>query len=1212
MSVPIKLPHDSVAPAFTGDQAPLRGELLSIEGLEARARALAARFTLARNSRRGARRFFSRLDENARVLREAYRTLAGDVRGTEAVMPAAEWLLDNFHTIEAAVEDIRRNMPRKYYLELPKLASREVAEVARVYGMALELIRGSDGRFDLQQLTRFVAAYQTLAPLTIGELWAWPTMLKAGLIENLRRLAEVILESRAARIEADRYFAALEASPPEGPPPDLPERLPTAYVVQLLARLREYGPRVSQLRANLEERLASHALTLEDAIRAEHQEQATCQVSCGNAITSLRLCVALDWSQYFERVSLVEQVLQRDPAGVYGKMDFATRDRYRQAVEELAEPTGEAQVRVALRCVESARQAVEQNPGDDRAGHVGHHLIGKGRRDLEVDVAYQPRLLGRIRRLIFARATFIYLGAIGTLVALGVGLAMALTPGGRHDTIIAALLLIPASDLAIATVQWLVAYLAPPRRLARLDLRAGVPEEGRTIVIIPTLLTNAERIPALLEHLEVQALGNVDPRIHFAILSDFADAPAEVMPDDGEILAAARAGIGALNARHVQGGSDRFYLFHRERRWNPKENCWMGWERKRGKIEEFNRLLRGATDTSFAVQVGDLSILPKIRYCITLDRDTRLPRDAARRLVGIILHPLNRARLDVRLGRVTEGYGILQPRISVTMSSAAGSLFSRVYAGHTGVDPYTTAVSDTYQDLFGEGIFTGKGLYDVDAFMAALDGRVPENALLSHDLFEGLYARTALVSDVEVVDDYPSNVLTHTHRQHRWVRGDWQVLLWLLPWIPARGGLERNSLPLISRWKILDNLRRSLVAPALVLLLGSAWTVLPGHPLAWTLAALAVMAFPILQPLARLVRGPRALQPGWVFFKGVAEDLGTAAARVFMTITFLVYQAYMMVHAIATTLVRLILTQRRFLQWETASRVARLVEQYGPAQFLVEMGSSPALAGILAGLMLTVRPGAVPLALPFLTLWLLAPVIAYGLSRPVRPRRFDLRAEDRAFLRRLARKTWRYFETFMGPDHHGLPPDNYQEVPVEALAHRTSPTNIGLAMLSALAAHDLGYIRTPELAERLERVMTTVEALEHYEGHLLNWYDTKNLSPLWPRYVSTVDSGNLAGALITLAHGLREAARRPQDPEVLCEALVDTAALLRESLDAFGASQPSNAEGHLPLRREVEAIEAALAEPASPGERLDILTATAARLREATAARAAPFPRSCA
>ena len=1113
-----------------GSAKPLRDELLSIERLEERARALAARFTLDPNPRRASRNVLPRFDDNARALRRAYLVMADDVHRGEFVTPAAEWLLDNFHLVASVLLDVRRNLPPGYYRELPKLALRELAGDARVYAMAIELIRHSDSRLDRQQLVRFMNSYQAVAPLTIGELWAWPSMLKLALVENLRRLAEETLEARAAGRAADAYVARIDASG-HGKPPPLPERLHPGYVVQLLQRVREYGPRLSAVRAAVDAHLETRHTTSEDAIRSEHQRQAATQVSVANVITSLRLCGDLDWSQYFEAVSLVERVLQRDPAGAYGSMDFLSRDRYRQAVEELSEPTGEAQMRVVLRAVESARLAAESGQAADRAAHVGHHLIGRGRRDLETDVAYRPRLRRRLRRFAFAHATAVYLGSIGLLTALLLALGLAYLQGqnaGASVQVAAALLLLlPASEVAIAFVQRLAARWAPPRRLPRLDFPAGVPDDARTIVVVPTLLTSVPGARALIEHVEVLALANLDPRIHFAILSDFVDAPAREMPEDEPILEAARAGIESLNARFGEGYRDRFLLLHRVRRWNPGESVWMGWERKRGKLEEFNAILRGAADTSFSVQVGDVEFLPRVRYCLTLDSDTRLPRDAAKKLIGIIAHPLNRPRFDARLGRVTEGYGILQPRVSVTMASAAGSLFARLYAGHTGVDPYTTAVSDTYQDLFQEGIFTGKGLYDVDAFTAALDGRVPENALLSHDLFEGLYARTALVTDVEVVDDYPASVLVHARRQHRWVRGDWQILRWLFPWVPSRAGLTRNRLPLISQWKIFDNLRRSLVAPATVALLVLGWALLPGHPAVWTAALLAAMAFPLVPLLLRAASGPGPQEPWRVFWRTSWEDGRTVLAQAWLQLTFLASHGYGSAHAIVLTLVRLGATQRRLLEWETAAasaaRAAGPARRTGARPFLVEMVASPVIA--LASLLLVgaFRPGALVTAVPILALWAAAPLVAYALSRPVVRRRVELGEEDRRFLRLVARDTWRYFETFMGPEDHALPPDNFQETPVPRVAHRTSPTNIGMGLLATLAAHDLGFIGTDELASRIDATLTTMEGLERFEGHLLNWYDTESLAPLPPAYVSTVDSGNLVGALMTLGEGLRQA-----------------------------------------------------------------------------------------
>jgi cyclic beta-1,2-glucan synthetase len=1111
-----------------GDK-PLRDELLSIERLEERARSLAARFTLDPSSRRVERSVFPRFDDNARALRDAYRALGDDFHRGGFVTPAGEWLLDNYHLVASEIRQVRHNLPRGYYRELPKLVSREHAGEARMYALAVELIRHSDSRLDRPQLVRFLDSFQIVATLTIGELWAWPSMLKLALVENLRRIADEMLAARAARRAADAYVAHFDAAA-EGAASRLPPAMHVAQIVRLLQRSREYGPRLAPVRRELDEHLAAARMTPEEAIRSEHQREAAAQVSIANVITSLRLCSQLDWSGFVEEVSLVERVLRRDPAGVYARMDFLSRDRYRQAIEELAERTGEAQVRVALRTVESARQAAELEAPSARAAHVGHHLIGKGRRDLERDVAYRPGLAKALRRSVFAHATAVYLGTIALLTAALVGagaLYATVWHASEGERLAAALLLLlPASQLANALVQRLAARFAPPRQLPRLDLASGVPDDARTIVVVPTLLTSVEAVEALVEHVEVLALANLDPRIHFAILGDFSDAPACDMPEDAAILAAARTGVEALNARLGGAHGDRFFLLHRVRQWNEAEQTWMGWERKRGKLEELNRLLRGATDTSFEVQVGQLASLPRVRYCITLDTDTRLPREAAKKLIGIIAHPLNQPHFDPAADRITDGYAILQPRVSVASTSAARSRFARIFAGHTGVDPYTTAVSDTYQDLFAEGIFTGKGLYDVDAFTAALDGRVPDNTLLSHDLFEGVHARTALVTDVEVVDDYPSNVLAHARRQHRWTRGDWQILGWLLPYVPMRAGLRRNRLPLISRWKIFDNLRRSLLAPATVAALVAAWTVLPGNPVVWTAAILATMAFPLLPVLAEALRGPRPHEPRAIFLRGLVEEAKTALAQIILQLTFLANDAYAMAHAIVITLFRLAFTRRRLLEWETsAAAAARGVGHAGRVHlrpFLVAMAAGPAVAlGSLLLVLLAGRLGGILVGAPFLVLWAAAPIIAHRLSQPIARERLPLDDDDRQLLLEAARKTWRYFDTFMSSEDHGLPPDNFQEVPEPRVAHRTSPTNIGMGLLSTLAAHDLGFIQAPELARRVDATLTTMEGLERFEGHLFNWYDTLSLAPLPPRYVSSVDSGNLAAALLVVSVGLR-------------------------------------------------------------------------------------------
>src|SRR4029078_7573345 len=510
----------------------------------------------------------------------------------------------------------------------------------------------------------------------------------------------------------------------------------------------------------------------------------------------------------------------------------------------------------------------------------------------------------------------------------------------------------------------------------------------------------------------------------------------------------------------------------------------------------------------------------------------------------------------------TRAYGMWHPRVSVTMASAAGSIFARIYAGHTGVDPYTTAVSDLYQDLFGEGIFTGKGLYDVDAFMAALEDSVPENALLSHDLFEGLHARVALVSDLELVDDYPSSVLSHARRQHRWIRGDWQILLWLFPFVPTRQGIQRNSFPLISRWKILDNLRRSLVAPMLLALLVAGWTLLPGAHWFWTTSVITVMESQLLPLFAQMIVGPRRAQSFAVFWRNLRADTAIAFAQVVMAVTFLAYHACDTAHAIVVTLVRLAITRRRLLEWETAAsaaaRAAGINGSRALLRFATDKMASPPIAAFVLLLVSINRPPALSSALPFTALWIIAPGLAYWLSMPVGPRVRALTDRDRSLLRTTARKTWRYYETFVTDADAWLPPDNYQEGDEPHLARRTSPTNIGMALLSTLAAHDLGYLATASLIRRLDLTLTTLEGLEQHEGHLLNWYDTATLAPLHPRYVSTVDSGNLAGALIALARGLSDLAGTPQTRDQLLNGLIDAADLLAlASSSSPTATQPA-------------------------------------------------------
>jgi cyclic beta-1,2-glucan synthetase len=1107
--------------ADPGDNLPIREELFSVERLEQFAQKLAAEHKLVK--KRGRVRLLPRLEDNGRKLISAYHLIVEAIRNGRAISPAAEWLIDNFHIVEEQLREIREDLPRGYYHELPKLTEGDLKDLPRIYAVAVSLIAHTDSRLDVATMRRFITAYQIVAPLTIGELWAVAISLRLALVENLRRLATVIVRSRDERELADELaddLLELAAQQSTGLLRLVSERLPLseptpqALIVQLMQRLREQDPSVMQVYDWLEKRLTSQGTSVEQVIHAEHQRQAAGQVTVGNIITSMRLLSTLDWRDFFESVSLVDPILDRDPAGAYVKMEFATRDRYRHVIERISKQTKSSELEVAEAAIRLAQTAGE---ADASQAHVGYYLIGAGLNQLEAEWSCHAPVSEVVRRWMLRHPTFTYLGSLSFLTAMVVALMVVVMAqsGAQLATLIATALLglIPASDLALGVVNWDLTRLFGPRLLPRMNTAAGIPADARTMIVVPTIFSSEQAVRDLLARIEVHFLANSDQHFYFALLGDFVDAGSEDQPDDAALIDFALAGIEQLNQRY---GEQRFHLFHRRRQWNPGEGKWIGWERKRGKLHEFNRLLRGARDTSFTVQTADTALLAQVRYVITLDSDTQLPRDAARKLVGTAIHPLNRARLDPVLKRVTNGYGILQPRVSVSLESASNSRFARIFSGNTGIDPYTTAVSDVYQDLFGEGSYTGKGLYDVDAFEAALNNRVPENHLLSHDLFESLFARAALVSDIELLDDYPANYSVYARRQHRWTRGDWQLLRWLLPSVrDAHGRRVRNNLPLIARWKILDNLRRSLVAPALLLLLIIVWAVVPGGAVAWTTFVILTIAFPVyLHVTTSLLLHPRGI-PWTSHFWSVWGDVRTNTAQVLLSIALVPQQSCLMVDAIARTVYRKLISGKKLLEWVTASQTER-VSRSDFAGFMRFMWPAEALVIVAGSLTWFLKPGAIKIAAPLLVLWALSPLIAWLVSRPLTETQKQLPPESLRLARNVARRTWRFFETFVGVDDHWLPPDNFQEDPQPVIAHRTSPTNIALLLLSTVAAHDFGYLGSLEFIERQELMFATLVKLRKFRGHFFNWYDTHSLEPLAPQYISTVDSGNLAGHLIAL------------------------------------------------------------------------------------------------
>ncbi|MBV9990724.1 MAG: glycosyl transferase [Alphaproteobacteria bacterium] len=1172
-------------PTDAPPEPPIRSDIFSIERLEQHAASLAAAqpVVIERGKSIG-----PRLRDNTRVLTEAYRTIVKAARDSQPITPAAEWLLDNFHVIDEQIREIKDDLPPGYYRLLPKLAEGHLKGYPRVFGIAWAVVAHSDSAFDIEKLTRFVEAYQRVQPLTIGELWAIAITLRITLVENLRRLAQGIVARIEAGNTADGIAERIVSTGKVGNSAAVLRELEAApwsteFAVHLAQRLRDRDPAASPALNWLNEKLGAEGGSIDQLLRDEVQRQSATNVTVRNVITSMRLISMVNWPEFFESVSLVDGVLRAESN--FAAMDFATRDLYRNAVEEMARGSGKREAEIAKRALDMARKA----PRGTRAAEPGYWLIDEGRCDLEKALASHVPLKTRFFRVQSRIGVASYAGAIGLVTALGLALALwAMHAAGASDAMLVALGIVgfvPASDVAVAVVNRCITGQIGAVRLAAMELRDGVPNEMRTIVVVPTLLTNAEEIREQIERLEVHYLSNPDANFSFALLSDWRDSEMEHAPGDDALLEEAKEGIARLNERYGPNGNGaRFHLLHRKRVWNPSEEKWIGWERKRGKLHELNRLLRGATDTTFMALDGEPPRLAEgVRYVITLDADTRMPIGTARRLVGKMAHPLNKPVFDPACGLVVEGHAILQPRVTPSLPiGKEGSLFQRIFSGPNGLDPYALAISDVYQDLFEEGSFVGKGIYDVDVFEAALHGQIRENTVLSHDLLEGIFARAGLATDIEVVEEFPSRYDVSAARQHRWTRGDWQ----LLPYIfgfgkTAHDDVRRTRLPPMGRWKLIDNLRRSLSAPTALLALLLAWALPLRAAAVWTGIVLFTIALPPLLPAIVAVVPPRAHVSLRNHYRALLRDIELGLMQTGFLITFLAHQAWLMVDAVSRTLCRLFIHRRRLLEWVTAAQ-ARRNSSFDSRALATQIAASLAFAFVVGLAVVLENHRTAPIAGPFLALWVLSPLVARWASLPpANDGHMAVAQGDARALRLIARRTWSFFEAFVTADDNHLPPDNFQESPAAVVARRTSPTNIGLYLLSNVAARDFGWHGTTTMLERVEATLATMDKLERFRGHFYNWYETEHLRTLEPKYISSVDSGNLAGHLIALGNACREIAEAPLIAPRWCQGLSDDLALLRE------------------VSRNIAEIDAAAALVSDPPE---TARSTARRLADLTAA----------
>jgi len=1061
----------------------------------------------------------ARLDSNYKIISSIYKKLNFEDKKKKDILPAAEWLLDNFYKIEEQAKVIRQELAREKFLKLYILNSGYLKGYPRAYAIALELISHTDGRLDEKLLIDFVQAYQVHSVLSIAEIWSLSLMVRIALIEVIRNICEKIYLTqsdleRVKEIEINDQGRILDVVRKEL---EAMEKVNTSYIEQLLRKLKKEGIESGEVIDCINRKLIEFDMTLDKVIEIEHKEQASKKVIIGNAITSLNVISTIDWNDIFEKLSIVEEIFKEDPANVYNKMDFDSRDYYRHMIEKISSRCEVSETKIARKIIDYCREA--KNNDDERQRHVGYYIIDEGRKKLLENLG-----CSKLNVYLHDYSISIYLAPIAILTATLSFITALYAYNLSRSTWIGVLsgliTLIPFSDVAVKLVNWIVTKLVSPSFIPKLEYREGIDVEASTIVVIPTLLPSVNTVHELMRKLEVYYLGNKERNLYFALVGDFKDSEKRVAKNDKLIIDKALMGIKELNKKY-SNQEDIFYYFHRKRQYSEAEKKWMGWERKRGALVEFNRLITGAKDTSYTVISGDIEPLSKVRYVITLDADTNLPFDAAKRLIGAISHPLNRARCD-KEGRIVKGgFGLIQPRIGIDIESSNSSTFTRIFARQGGIDPYTTASSDVYQDLFSEGSFTGKGIYDLQLFNKILIDAVPDNSILSHDLLEGSYLRTGLVTDIELIDGYPSKYSSYIMRLHRWTRGDWQLLPWLFKTVRNRRG-ERveNPLSSLAKWKILDNLRRSLVPVTQLLILILGLTILPGNSLGWVALTIITIGFPVFIEsinflISKSYKAVRENINGDIIY-GIKSPLYQAG----LLFVFLPHEAYIMLDAIVRTLYRIFISKNHLLEWVTAADVERSLANDIKSS-IKRMRVSIVISLLVIVLAAYSNPQNVFLAVLIGILWTVSPIIAFNISKGTVDK-IELKDEDIKLLRRIARKTWAYYEDFANENENYLPPDNFQEVPDNGIAHRTSPTNIGFLLISILSARDFGYISAIDLLDSLNNTLSTIENLETWKGHLFNWYNTETLEVLRPFYISTVDSGNYIGYLITLKEGLEE------------------------------------------------------------------------------------------
>ncbi len=1031
--------------------------------------------------------------------------------------PASEWLLDNFYKIEEQVKDVKSNLNNDKFIRLPTLTRGYLKGYPRTYAIALELVSHTNGKVEEETLIDFVKAYQRVSILSMSEIWSLSLMTRIALIENIRIICAYIyntqiqwfLAEETLKLENEHIFNDIDKN--------IDKNFDISYIEHILAKLRREGHNTSDILDYIDLKLEEYNSSVNDVIQNEHKKHAVRRISIGNSITCLHSISTLNWNDIFESINIVEKKLRNDPAGIYAKMDFESRDYYRKTIEKISRQWNISEVKIANYAINLSNKAYKEK-ASEKESHVGYYLIDKGRKKL-----FKALKIGkdffRLKSLkLYITSVFLFTISF-TYIFLNI---IGIDYKDAKSWYLVPFILITFSEPVIHFINYLFMKVYQPTLLPRFEYKDGLPKEVSTMVIIPSLLIDRESTKKLIKKMEVYYLANKDENLKFALLGDFIDSKYESTELDKEIIDEAIEGVGKLNESYSQD-KDIFYYFHRKRTYNSVQKRWMGWERKRGAIIEINNLLQGKENTFF-IKTGEVKNLKDLKFVITIDSDTNLKMGSAKKLIGIISHPLNRAVYDKNKEIITEGYGIIQPRIGINIEDANKTIFTRYFTYGKGIDPYTTAVSDIYQDVYGEGIFTGKGIYDLDYFNKVLESKINENTILSHDLLEGSLLRTGLATDIELIDGYPTKYKSYIMRQHRWVRGDWQLIKWLF---------EKKYLNPLSKWKIFDNLRRSLIYPSLYLTLIAGVLIFKVNILSLISILIICLYFPTLLSLAdTFLFGRKYIVESFSLFK-------KSAIQLVIQLTLLAYNAYMMLDAIIRSLYRVFVSNKNLLQWVTAAEEEKKLKD-SLKDYYLRMKVSYIINFIFFTLSILVNGWNTIYMLPLFLGWFFSPYIAFKISKADDKTEYILSKNDKYILKRICRKTWAYFEDFVKCEYNYLPPDNYQEYPFKGVALRTSPTNIGLYFVSMLAARDFGYITTAQLAEGAVKTLNTVERMESWKGHLYNWYDIKTLEVLRPQYISTVDSGNFVSYLLLLRQGLEEYLNKPLIDNSIIHGLADT------------------------------------------------------------------------